>query len=324
MNPETTFIPPYYLKNTTLQTMLASSKLRTLGRNRMRDAAIEQILFVGGGVRLQGFYSKTSPPARGLVILIHGWEGSAGSAYIVSTGRFLFNAGYDVFRLNLRDHGESHSLNEGLFFGTLLEESFNGVKVIAGQHPQTPVYLLGFSMGGNFAIRIARHTIQSPIPNLKQVFCINPPLDPMQATLNIDRIPLIRKYFIRKWRRSLTKNQRLYPEKYDFSEAFAEKTCWGMTELLLNQYSDYRDPALYFGEYTLKEGYLDRIELPLTIVTAEDDPIIAVDDFRQARLSDAVELAIQPFGGHCGYIQNLKLTAWYWQFILKRLERAGS
>jgi len=313
------FSPPVYLKNKTLQTILASSKLRNLRQNPMQSVAVEQILDVGSGVRLQGFYSKNEEPAKGLVILIHGWEGSEKSAYITSTGRFLFREGYDIFRLNLRDHGDSHHLNEGPFFGTLLEESYHAVQSIANQHDDVPVFLIGFSMGGNFAIRIAHHCRDHPISNLRQVFCINPPLDPMQATLNIDATSMLKTYFLRKWRRSLLRNQALYPQVYNIADVLKEDNCWTMTEILLNRYTNYRDPAVYFGEYTLKEGYLDNIDLPLTIITAEDDPIISVDDFKNADLSPSVELAIQPFGGHCGYIENLRLTAWYWPFILKRL-----
>ena len=93
-----------------------------------------------------------------------------------------------------------------------------------------------------------------------------------------------------------------------------------MSEILMSKYSNYRELAVYFGEYTLKEGYLDRIQVPMTIITSADDPIISVEDFRKAKLSDAVELAIQSHGGHCGYIQDLRLTAWYWQFILEQLQ----
>lgn len=319
----TVFNPPNYLKNTTLQNILASSKLRSLGKNRMRDVAVEQILDAKEGVRLQGFYSKSDQPAKGLVILLHGWEGSSESAYIVTTGRVLFEAGYDVFRLNLRDHGESHHLNEGLFFGTLLLESFSGVKAVAEQHSHLPVYLTGFSMGGNFAIRIARHCLDDPIPNLQHVFCINPPLDPMQATRRIDTSSLFRKYFMRKWRRSLRKKQLSFPDLYDFSFAFEEGSCWAMTEVMLKRFSDYLDPATYFGGYTLKEGYLDTVELPLTIVMSEDDPIISVADFKNARLSRSVELELQPAGGHCGYIENLRMTAWYWQLMLDRFQASA-
>ena len=47
----------------------------------------------GEGVRLKGYHSAVKETPKGLVILIHGWEGSAESAYIVNTGRYLFRHG---------------------------------------------------------------------------------------------------------------------------------------------------------------------------------------------------------------------------------------
>lgn len=86
------FIPPFYLRSATLQTVLASLKLRTMGKNPMVEASSEMILTVEDGVRLQGFYSKQQDGglSQGLVILLHGWEGSAESTYILHTGKYLF------------------------------------------------------------------------------------------------------------------------------------------------------------------------------------------------------------------------------------------
>ena len=50
---------------------------------------------------------------RGLALLLHGWEGSAESSYMRLTAAQLLARGFDVFRLNFRDHGDSHHLNEG-------------------------------------------------------------------------------------------------------------------------------------------------------------------------------------------------------------------
>ena len=123
MTTSSRFVPPAYLRAPFLQTALCSSRLRTLGSNPMRACARESIIDAGDGVRLQGFWShQPHRPARGLVILLHGWEGSADSAYILSTGRFLFARGFDIFRLNYRDHGTTHHLNSGLFLGTLIDE----------------------------------------------------------------------------------------------------------------------------------------------------------------------------------------------------------
>lgn len=81
----------------------------------MLDVTEEVILDCGDSVRLQGYYSPNANPDAPLVVLLHGWEGSANSMYLLSSAQSLFAAGYSIFRLNLRDHGESHHLNEELF-----------------------------------------------------------------------------------------------------------------------------------------------------------------------------------------------------------------
>jgi hypothetical protein len=130
----------------------------------MRAAAREVILTTGENTRLLGQYSpQPSEESLGLVILLHGWEGSTDSTYIQCTGNALYRRGYDIFRLNFRDHGDSHHLNEGLFYAVLLEEVFQAVSQVCRKANGKPVFLVGFSLGGNFSLRIARRTQQAPI-----------------------------------------------------------------------------------------------------------------------------------------------------------------
>ena len=51
------FQPPKILRGTYVQTILASSKIRALGKNPMVDTEREVIFEAKNGVRLQGFYS---------------------------------------------------------------------------------------------------------------------------------------------------------------------------------------------------------------------------------------------------------------------------
>ena len=55
-------------------------------------------------------------------MLFHGWEGSVDSTYVLQTGSRLLADGWDVFRLNFRDHGDSHRLNEALFHSCRIDE----------------------------------------------------------------------------------------------------------------------------------------------------------------------------------------------------------
>jgi len=85
------FEPPLFLKNAHVQTILASSKLRTLGPNAMRAVARKEIIETAEGIKLLGYHSvQKNRLAKGLVILLHGWEGSADSTYVQRCGRSLY------------------------------------------------------------------------------------------------------------------------------------------------------------------------------------------------------------------------------------------
>lgn len=65
----------------------------------------------------------------------------------------------------------------------------------------------------------------------------------------------------------------------------------------------------YFSRYTLKKDFFKEIKLPVFIITAEDDPIIEVNDFSEIETAanPYIELQVEKHGGHCAYLENLKL-----------------
>ena len=315
--------PPFWLKPAGVQTALASAGIRAWGKNPMVDDARETILTTVEGVRLSGSMSRQPRPhSKGLVILLHGWEGSSNSTYIRTTGRFLFSRGFDVFRLNLRDHGRSHHLNTGIFYAVLLDEVFDAVRQISQAEQGRPVFLAGFSLGGNFALRIARHCAARPIAGLKQVVSISPVLNPDKATDRIDNSRFILKYFLKKWRRSLAIKQRLFPEHYDFSAIMDVDNIREMTERLLARYSAYDSAKSYFNDYTLINNDLQGITIPTTVITAEDDPIIPVEDFYDLHTSPATRLIVQPYGGHNGFLEGWRLNGWYEKVMVEAFANA--
>ncbi len=319
------FCPSPFFRNAYVQTVLASSKIRTWGGNAMVEAAREIILEAGGGVRLLGLYSpQVDKPAKGLVILLHGWEGSVDSTYVLRTGKYLYHQGYDVFRLNFRDHGQSHHLNEGVFFAIVLDEVFYSVKGAASLGGRGPVFLAGFSLGGNFALRIALKCHGEPIENLRHVVAISPVLHANKTADLVDKTFFIRNYFLRKWRRSLLKKQELFPDKYDFTELVTLKTIRGMTGGLLRKCSDYNSTRDYFMGYSLLGEALKDLPIPTTIITSEDDPMIAAGEFYELKTNDMTNVAVQRYGGHNGFIEGFSFNGWYEQELVELFDDIAS
>jgi predicted alpha/beta-fold hydrolase len=307
------FRPPVYLRNNMLQTFLGSKRPGFFQNRPLVTAAKTVLLSTKKGIRLKGAFSLSeSKKVRGLVMLLHGWEGSITSKYILSAGQRLMNCGFNVFRLNFRDHGGTHHLNDGLFYSTLLNEVYDALAQAARMIPKQPVFLCGFSLGGNFALRIARKYSRTR-PNsmdLRHILAISPVLNPSRATDAIDQHPVIRRYFMKKWKRSLSIKQRLFPQLYNFNDIMALPTIRQMTEALVVRYSHFSSTEEYFAGYTISNSQLKEICIPTTLVTSKDDPVIPVSDFFSMSPNRYIHLIIHSYGGHNGFLKNLCGRTW--------------
>jgi predicted alpha/beta-fold hydrolase len=321
---KTKFIPKFWARNPHMQTILGSLNMRARGRNPMAKCAKEAIIEGGDGIRLLGYHSKqSSGRGRGLVTLIHGWEGSSDSTYVLSTGKHLYDRGYDIFRLNLRDHGNSHHLNEGLFHGALIEETFQAICNISRLSENGPYCVIGFSLGGNFALRVAVKHSSSKIPNLRQIVSVSPALDPYKATLAIDAsLAIYKYYFLNKWKRSLRIKQQLFPDKYDFQDILKMQTCIALTEAIMPYYPDFKSYTEYFSQYTLRNNFFNDLTVPVTIIASEDDPIVSVDDIHGLKENRYLSFSLQAYGGHCGFIDFPPFKCWYEEEIERILRRS--
>ena len=121
--------PPRWLRNPHLQSVLSSMPLRRAAGQRAlaahrRTAPANTSIEVErrrAPARLPQPGARPAPAAA-WSLLLHGWEGSSESSYMRHTAAHLLADGFDVFRLNFRDHGDTHHLNEGLFHSCRLEE----------------------------------------------------------------------------------------------------------------------------------------------------------------------------------------------------------
>jgi len=308
-----TFNPKPWARNRHLQSIFASLKIRATGNNAMAECSKKVIVDGGDDVRLLGFHSAhVGNSGKCLILLIHGWEGSSDSTYILHTGNYLFKKGYDIFRLNLRDHGASHHLNEGLFHGGLTDEVFRATGNIARLSQGRPFAVVGFSLGGNFALRIALRHEKISVKDLRQIICISAILDPLRSTLLIENSLFIyRHYFLKKWKRSLEIKQGLFPDVYDFTDILKMKTLMELTDGIIDRYSPFRDHREYFNTYTLRGDALADLSVPVSVIISRDDPFIPVKDFYELKRNENLHLSVQQYGGHCGFLDPFPFGCWF-------------
>jgi predicted alpha/beta-fold hydrolase len=229
-----------------------------------------------------------------------------------------------VFRLNLRDHGPrlhvvTQGLNRGVFLGTLLDETVCAVQRVAELAGDKAVYVVGPSMGGNFALRVAAAHSACPIHNLRKVVAISPAINPGRSTDLIDSHPILHRYFRGRWLRSLLIKEQLYPDLYQFAPLRRIYAVREMTEWLVRGYTEYGSADTYFAEYAVLGSALAGLCVSTTIITAANDEVIPVADFYGLAPSPYLQIQIHPTGGHVGFLDLSPLRHCLPEMVLAEL-----
>lgn len=316
-----TFEPPALLRNAHVQTLISSTPLRSWPLQRrtrtLQDSAEDVVLTCSDGIRLHGLYNAHASPTRGLAILLHGWEGDADSSYQLSNAHSLHNAGFDVFRLHLRDHGPSHALNPELYNSTRLQEVMDAVAEVLKRYPHDKNFLAGHSLGGNFSLRLAARAHEQGI-KLDKVVAVCPVLDPwhtMQALESGSQI--YHKYFVHRWKRSLKIKLEHFPELGYGDSLLEMETLADMNAYFVPHYTGFDDPQSYYNAYALTGDTLANLSIPSHVILSQDDPMIPCEDLERIARTEALTIETPRHGGHCGFLMNWRLDGWIDQRLLE-------
>ena len=322
---------PRWLRNPHVQTLLGSSGVRVMrGARELRKlGAVHEphLVDAGSGIRLHGVHSTLpARPSRGLALLLHGWEGSAESGYMRLTCARLLEQGFDVFRLNFRDHGDTHHLNEDLFHSNRLDEVLQAALSVSrrwASAPAQPMVMAGYSLGGNFALRVALHAPGVGL-QLARVAAVCPALDPERTTTAMEQgLSLYERYFLRKWTRSLRRKQVLFPVQHAIAEEqLRSRNLRGLTAWLVARHTEFADVDAYFDGYRISGDRMAGLQVPADILTSADDPVIPVDDFDGWQLPATATVEIASHGGHCAFLHDASLRGYAEDWVARRLSTA--
>ena len=314
------FFPSRFIRHHYYQTYFGSKKKRKKEYNQFIKRSILQIFECSDGTKLQ--YSSTLPKDKkfqSVFILLHGWEGSMESSYILETGFQFFQKGCKIIRVNYRDHGDTHSWNREPFHAARLSEIYEFVDFVIKQHLDLPVVLVGFSLGGSFAIRIAlkQSKEKKKWKNLQKIFSISAPLEPLDSTILMDSHWLLGPFFKKTWGESLELKQKYFPDSFAYSNILKKKNVFEMTKELVDTTDVYENVFEYFRDYTILPSMIPKIKVPLYLLSALDDPIIRAKGYLKLQETKFVKIELTKFGGHNGFLENRKGDRYFVEVIAR-------
>ena len=332
------FIPRHPLKSAHIQTLFASlftalclSRKKKKALNHSKTLTIKTPNHGKLTALLHKNKSLTNSNKTALVILLHGWEGSNESGYILRTASHLITAGFDVLRLNFRDHGNSHHLNDLPFNSVRLQEVEEAIIEALKITKHDTFHLIGFSLGGNFSLRLAEKFSQSSgvqAQTLLSSLSICAPIEPERTSYDIENgLSLYHNYFVKKWHRSLKQKYRYYPELirsindlYVDSNFKKKPSLNQMNEVFVPLHTGFDKVNAYLNAYRVTQKTLDNIKQPTLIIWAEDDPVIDAIQYKTLKETLWITLCPQHYGGHCGFIKNIRLDNWLDSIIEQHLK----
>ncbi len=318
------YVPPRWLRNGHINTLVAASALRksyALRASRaFRKRSQSHILTLENNVRLQALFNiQPESEAKPLVLILHGWLGCAGSLYLLPLASQLYSQGFNVVRLNYRDHGDTEHLNKDLFHSCRLAEVIDAIRAIQSQVPHHHFYIAGFSLGGNFALRIGADANDEKL-NIDRIISVCPVMDASNALDETQRIlKVYSEYYLRRWKKILKKKYKHFPNVYDLQTIKKQDSLTNMTEHLLLQYTEFDSVEKYLKGYSITGKRLTSLSVESHVYIANDDPIIPANDHINLHKSNYLNIHLTEYGGHCGYLDGMFNMNWIDRQIIKHI-----
>lgn len=314
------------LRNGHTNSVLAGSPARKLvvqhRHGQFQQQAKKEIIHAGDDIRLAAVFNLQNQSNAPTVILLHGWLGCADSLYLISLGDFLYQNGFNVVRLNFRDHGDSHALNAELFHSCRIQEVIDVCISIQQMFPDAPMSLIGFSLGGNFALRVNALTSAEQL-NIYRTIAFCPVIDPLNTLIALENSFLVyRNYFMQRWKVSFNKKVASFPHLYSKETFKSFHSLRDATENLATHYAGFDSLESYLTGYSIAGNRLSTLHAPSQVILAKDDPIIPWQDQNKLASSKQLDIYLSEHGGHCGFLAADLTSPWIDQFTLEYLASA--
>jgi uncharacterized protein len=242
---------------------------------------------------------------RPTLIALHGLNGSSDAHYMRGLAAKAFARGMNVLRLNQRNCGNTEHLAEGLFHSGLTADAARVVHELTSVDGLPAIAVAGYSLGGNLALKLAGEYGANPPAQLIAIAAVSPIIEIGECTRALEREEnwLYEWNFVRDLKRRMRRKDRFRPGQFDLTRLGAVRTVRQFDEGYTAPYFGFRNAEDYYHRASAMR-VIDRIAVPALIITADDDPFVPSQPFRDPRIARnrCIDLRISAHGGHCGFV----------------------
>jgi predicted alpha/beta-fold hydrolase len=241
------------------------------------------------------------------VLLLHGLESSSGAHYMLGLSHKAYGAGFNCVRLNQRNCGGTEHLSPGLYHSGLTNDPLKVMRELIEVDGLASLTVVGYSLGGNLALKLAGDFADAPPVELKAVCAVSPTMDLAECVDALER-PSNRVYqwnFVRNLKNRMRRKARLFPDQFSAQALAGITTIRQFDDEYTAPYHRFRDAADYYHRASAVR-VVHKIGIPTMIISAQDDPFVPPTPFHDPALlqNPHIRVRLPPHGGHCGFVEK--------------------
>ncbi len=174
-----------------------------------------------------------------------------------------------------------------------------------------PVFLAGFSLGGNVALKLAGELGETEL--LAGICAVSTPVDLAACARAMSNRAnfLYRRRFLDRLRSRVRRKSRLAPHLYSPAGLDKVKSIWEFDERFTAPLFGFGTAANYYATQSAM-NFLSRIRVPALVICAKDDPIVPFEIYNHPafRSNPALTVLATEHGGHLGFISRHNPRFW--------------
>ncbi len=251
-------------------------------------------------------------PARGEIILVHGLEGSSAAGYARSMCYAALEAGYATHRFNMRSCGNTENLALSNYHSGQTSDLLCVLRE-RRQKSDLPIYLVGFSLGGNVVLKLTGELGDQARELLTAVCAVSTPIDLKACATALGKREnvIYEKRFLSRLRARIRLRNKQAPEIYSLDPLKKIRTIYDFDDLYTGPLFGFGNADNYYGTQS-SNRFIGKIRIPALLVQAKDDPLIpfSVYDHPAFRENPCLTLIAVEHGGHLGFIARRRPRFW--------------
>lgn len=243
------------------------------------------------------------------LLVLHGLEGKLTANYAHGLLHQARSRGWSADLMMFRScDGEVNRARRFYHSGETSDLDFV-VRRLTMEHPETPLLIIGVSLGGNVTLKWLGEQGTNAPSQVKAAAGVSVPFDLAAGSRFLERGfgRLYVRHFIRSLTRKLKRKLEHFPDIVDQEALSRARTFWEFDDLVTGPLHGFRDAADYY-EQSSSISYLDRISVPTLLLSSIDDPFLPVtvlDRVRAiSRSNPQLYTLFTKRGGHVGWVEG--------------------